>query len=585
MSLTNSLIIGRSALSTSQMGIQVAGDNLANAATEGYHRRVARLSPVQGFLDGNGLYHGLGVQVDMVQRQVDAAVERRLRDAIAHQQATRVEFDVLSQLESITNPLSGTSMDDRSQDFFNAFSELANNPGSFESRALIVEQGDSIAGYIRQLRSDLTLVRDQVDLQLETAVNRANVLAGEISEINQTIASAEQGVAENPGLRDKRDSLLGELSELLDISITEQSNGAVDVFVGSTPIVIGSERKTLGVETVTAPESAGSPAPESRLEVVVREPAVQLRPTSGRIGALLEQRNGSIDEALDDLDSFASALIYEVNRIHIQGSSSGGLSSTTGAMNIETSAQTISLNDPTNGVFAGLPFGAENGYFEVMVTDTVSGATQTVRIDVDLDGIDSAGAQGFGDDTSLQSIVNAINAQVPNVNASINTSGQLSLDADAGFTFGFGNDTSGVLALIGVNTFFTGSSASDIDIRQALQDDPTGVVAGFDEGSNETALGIAGLRELGVTSLSGTSLLEHWRKTTERIAVETSASITNRDAAAQVRESMAAQRQAVSGVSVDEESINLITFQRQYQAAARLITTVDELTQILIDLV
>ncbi|MFG0256683.1 MAG: flagellar hook-associated protein FlgK [Phycisphaerales bacterium JB043] len=585
MTLTSSLLIGRSALATSQLGIQVAGDNLANAATEGYHRRVMHLSPAQGFIDGAGLYRGMGVQADAVQRQIDAAVERRLREAVSHQQAMRVEFDVLSQLETITNPLSGTSLDDRSQDFFNAFSELANNPASFETRALIVEQGDSMAGYIRQLRSDLTLVREQVDSQLETAVNRANVLMHEISDLNMAITNAEHGVAENPGLRDKRDVLLSELSELVDISLAEQADGSVDVFVGSTPIVIGTEPKTLGVETVTPPTSTGSPPPESRIEVVVREPAVQLRPTSGRIGALLAQRNGAIDEALDDLDTFASSLIFEVNRLHIQGSASGGMTTMVGALNVETSAQTISLNDPSNGVFSGMPFGATNGYFEVMVTDTVSGATQTVRIDVDLDGIDSAGGAGFADDTSLQSIVNAINAQVPNVNASINTSGQISLDSDAGFTFGFGNDTSGVLAMIGVNTFFTGSGANDIDIRQALQDDPTGVVAGFDAGSNETALGIASLRESGVSSLNDATLMEHWRRTTARIAVDTNASITNRDAAAQVRESLEAQRQAVSGVSVDEESINMITFQRQYQAAARLITTVDELTQILIDLV
>ena len=90
MSLTSTLLIGRSALTTSQLGIQVAGDNLANAATPGYHRRIARISPVAGFIDGAGLYRGLGVQVDVIQRQIDAAVESRLRDAVAQ----RVSADV-----------------------------------------------------------------------------------------------------------------------------------------------------------------------------------------------------------------------------------------------------------------------------------------------------------------------------------------------------------------------------------------------------------------------------------------------------------------------------------------------------------
>jgi flagellar hook-associated protein 1 len=585
MSLTSSLLIGRSALTASQIGIQVAGDNLANAATPGYHRRVARLSPVQGYIDGAGLYRGLGVQTTEVQRQVNAAVERRLRDALSQQQASRVDFDVMSQLESITNPLSSTSLDDRAQDFFNAFSELANNPGSVETRALIVEQGDSLSGFIRQLRSDLVLMREQVDVQLELSVNRTNVLMQEVSELNLAIVNAEQGVAENPGLRDKRDVLLEEISGLIDVSITEQTDGSVDIFVGSTPIVIGTVRKTLSVESVTPPTSVGSPAPKAQLQVVVREPPIELRPTSGRIGALLEQRNGSVSDSLDQLDTFARALIFEVNRLHLQGSSSPGQTSLLGELRVPAGEQALSLNNTANGTLAGLPFSATNGFFEVTVTDTNAGVSQTIRIDVDLDGIDNAGALSFADDTSLQSIVNAINAQVPNVNASINSSGQLALDSDSGFTFGFGEDTSGVLTLLGVNTYFTGSGASDIDVRQALRDDPSKLVSGFIDGANEIALGIAGLRDRGVASLNNSSLLGFWRQTTGQIAVDTSAAATDRDAAGQVRESLEAQRQAVSGVSVDEESINLIMHQRQFQAAARLISTVDDLTQILINLV
>jgi len=52
-----------------------------------------------------------------------------------------------------------------------------------------------------------------------------------------------------------------------------------------------------------------------------------------------------------------------------------------------------------------------------------------------------------------------------------------------------------------------------------------------------------------------------------------------------VRESLDAQRQSLSGVSIDEESINLLNFQRQYQGAARFISVVDEMTQTLLSIV
>src|SRR5690606_21554068 len=118
-----------------------------------------------------------------------------------------------------------------------------------------------------------------------------------------------------------------------------------------------------------------------------------------------------------------------------------------------------------------LPFRAVNGGFLVTVTNKATGASETVRIDVDLDGLDSTGAPGYGDDTSLADIAAAING-VANLNATINPDGTLSIDAADGYSLGFSEDTSGVLAVLGINTYFTGTNAQNIDVRQALQDQP-----------------------------------------------------------------------------------------------------------------
>ncbi|MEC9373766.1 MAG: flagellar basal body protein, partial [Planctomycetota bacterium] len=74
MSLSSALQIGRSGLSASQLGVQVTGDNLANAATPGYTRRVVSLSPVSGSIDARNIYLGRGVQVEAVTRQIDLAL-------------------------------------------------------------------------------------------------------------------------------------------------------------------------------------------------------------------------------------------------------------------------------------------------------------------------------------------------------------------------------------------------------------------------------------------------------------------------------------------------------------------------------
>lgn len=578
MSLTTSLFIGRSALLASQVGLQVAGDNLANAATPGFHRRTVNLTSISGGVNSRSTHNGIGVQVSSVTRQIDEALESRLRDAIAQQQGASVDYDVLSQIEALTNHLSDLSLDNRLDEFFNAFSELANNPNSNDTRTLIVEQGAALASYMRTLRADLNTLRTELDDRLEVSVKRVNEITAELASLDNRLALAEQGVGPDAALRDQRESLLSELSELIDVSISEQQDGRIDIFVGSTPLVQAGVARPLALETVNRNGV-------SELAINSGTPGTYIRPTSGRIGALLNQRNGVTSETIEDLDTVAGALIGEVNRLHSQGLTFPGLTTTVSAQRFTTAEQALALNDPTNLATSNLPFSSSNGLLEIAVVDAATGVKSISTIEIDLDGIDNTGAAGFADDTSLQDIVDAINSSVPNLNAQITSAGELQVWADPGFEFGFTNDTSGVLSTVGVNTFFTGTSAADIGVRQALRDSPQHVVAGLIEGSNERALAIAQLRDSTVSSLGGSSIKQAWRQTVDRVAVATSGATTRRNAAAQVRESLQAQRDSVSGVSVDEESVNMLTFQRQFQAAARLIATVDEMTQILIDLV
>lgn len=577
MSLTSSLQIGRSALTASQLAIQVAGDNIANAATPGYTRRAVSLAPVRGQADARGVQAGRGVEVQAVRRQIDVALESRLRDALGQQAGSADARDVLSQIESLVSDLGGDGLSAQLSEFFNGFSELANNPAASEMRSVIVEQGATLARFVRAMRSDLVAVRDQVDSQVRTLTERADGLLGEIASMNRSIARSEQGIREDAALRDRRDSLVGELATLLDISTHEQPSGAVDVYVGSTPLVIGGESRGLEsrVRTVDG---------ETRLEVLVSANQEKLEPLSGRIGALLRARSGDVATTIERLDEVASNLVFEVNRLHSAGRSFPGLTDTTGWQRVPAADQARAFNDPANETLAGLPFGPRNGDITVVVVDKATGLVQRQTIHIDLDGVDSTGAAGFGDDTTLADVVAALDA-VPNLNASLTTDGRLRLTTDAGFEVGFEADTSGVLATLGINTFFEGSTAQDIAIRSELAANPRLVVAGVLEGSNEVARAIAGLRDAPIESLNGKSLDEGWRRATEAVSVASAAAQTRADAASQVRQSLEAQRAAVSGVSIDEESINLLNYQRQYQAAARFISTVDELTQLLLQLV
>ena len=576
MTLTNAFNIGQSGLTTAQTAIQVAGHNLANISTPGYTRQVARIQPVVGSDEAVGVYIGRGVRVTEVIRQIDEALQGRLQDGVSRESFATTQEEVLSSIEGLLNELTGVDLSTEINTFFASFSEFSNNPAATETRATAVEAGVTLAAFTRALSQDLTKIRQGVDQQLGSAITRADEILNEVAAINRAVTTSESGRTQYNDLRDRRDQLLVELSQLVEINTVEQPNGSVDVFVGSTPIVLAGESR--GVYFDQEVENG-----ELVVALRVRADDEKLNSAAGRIGGLLAVREGPLKQTSDELDRLASALIFEVNRLHSSGRAGAPITDLSGSLRLPIADQTLAFNDPTNETLGALPFGPRNGAFTVVVRDS-SGAEVRTVIEVDLDGIDNTGAAGFGDDASLSTLATQINA-IPNLNAEITPAGALRVYTDSGFDVNFENDSSGVLATLGVNSYFVGTDAGDIAVRSDLREEPLLLVAGLGEGTNETALAIALLREQGVESLEGLTLENAWLKTVERVGVTTAGAKTRSEATRLVRENLEAQRASVSGVDADEETLNLIQFQRQYQAAARFINVVDEMLQTLIGII
>jgi len=570
------LYIGRTALSASQVALQMTGNNIANAATVGYHRQRIGLSPLMGERVGTSSFVGRGVGVEDIRRVVSPALMARIRQSAADESAASVELDVMSQIETLTSELGDSDVSSELSRFFNAFSELANNPSGTALRATVIEQGATLANRIRSLRGDLIDSRTQLEKDLASTVTAADGLLGDIAALNGAIVNAEGGQGEESALRNQRDQLLRELSDLIDISVVEQVNGSVDVLVDSTPVVQGTVSRGLQLDVQSKPEGL-------EFRVVTRRDAEQVRASSGRIGSLLEQRETGFDRTIDDLDAMATQLVYQVNRLHSVGRSEVPIRDTTGWLKVAPADQNRALNDPANATLAALGFAPANGSLRVVVRDA-DGNSSATTIDIDLDGIDALGVPGTGDDMSMADLATALDG-VANLNAQITPEGKLRVWTDAGYEVSFEEDTSGVLATFGINSFFDGVGANDMQVRSALQTDPRGLCVGTTAGGNETALAIAGLRTAKISELSGATLMESWQGAVERNAVRTSAAAARLEAVSSVRESLESQEMAISGVNLDEESVNLITYQQQYQAAARFISLTDELTQVLLELI
>lgn len=575
MSLTAAMLIGRSGLSASQAGVQVAANNIANASTPGYSRQIMTLEPTRGQMLGAAGTIGRGVSISDIRRQVSSALQARLWTSQADQAAASAELDSLSSLESSLQELTGNDFSSELANFFGTWSQAANLE---QSNTVVVQQGQRLSEFMHRLRRDVLQVRDQIQSQIGGLVSRANELLTQIADLNKSIARTERGRPNANELRDKRDMLVTSLSELVDVNVVEQQGGQYDVFVASTPVVLGARNLGLDVRE----ESDGS-----RLTSVVAlaTNGQPLRLTGGTIGGLLASRDIGVEDTLGSLDDIAAQLIFEVNKLHSTGQGNRGLTTSTGLLGIPTEDRGTAMNSPLNGTLAALPYGAENGGFYVNVKHQASGLVSTVRIDVDLDGITSTGEAGFDDDTSAEDIRAALDG-IDNLRASFSADGRLRIDADSGYEFSFSEDTSGALAVLGVNGYFSGSSAADIGVRPDLLTDPSRLATGRMEGgtlvANGTALAIAELQTTSLETFGGATIQQHWGDRVQQIAVDTEYASDHFDSTQIVRQSLEAQRAGASGVSIDEESINLINYQKQYEGSARIITIAKDLLDTLL---
>ena len=550
-------------MAASQAALQVAGNNMANAATPGFNRRTVALASAGDDLVGREARIGRGVQLLDVRRQVDVALQARLRNASSQQAGTLIDQRFLTAIETIQNELSDNDLSTLLSAFFNSFSELANNPEDNSIRTVVIEQGAAVADRIASMREDYNRVTGEIDASLGASITHANDILDRIERINLQIAQSESAGGEASALRDQRDALLDELSSYLEISVVEQPSGVMDVLVGSTPIILNGESRGLALRVEQSDQ-------DTEVSVRVAADGTRLSIDSGQFGALLRQRSDTVEPAIESLDEFTQQLIFQVNRLHSQGQAKRGFTDVTGTyVAVDTSAT-------MNSDAADLPFEIVNGALFIHVTHSNSGVRTAHRVDVN------------GDTMSLSDLVSAINAPgaVPNVTAGINGNGQLTLSSAPGFEITFSDDTSGALAALGINTFFTGEDATDIGVNDVIASDPSMLAAGAGNvpGSNDTALAIAALQDESIASLGGRSLRSFWQEAVGALAVRAASANDAVESTTLVRDSLNAQLQAVSGVSLDEESINLITFQRQFQAAARFIAVIDETLQTLLSM-
>jgi len=567
MSLFGSIRLASNALRADQIAMQVIGQNIANANTPGYIREEVELSPAPTQRVG-GLLMGLGVQVDAVVQKIDLFLEERLRGAVSDKSSAETRESTYIQLEQLIGELGDTDISTAMTSFFNSVSEILNQPEDISVRNLAVLNGTTLAQEIRRLTQRVGEVRADVNERVKQTADDINRLIEEVRSLNVKIAATEGGdvsKSDAVGLRDQRLVALEDLAKLIDIHVREQPNGAVTVYIGGDYLV--AEGVSRPVEVVLEANRGLTAA-----YVHLAETDLRLDPSGGELHGLLVARDDVLGGFLDQLDNFAGTLAYEFNKIYSSGQ---GLS---GYTELTSQAYVTDPDRPLDD--AGLKFTPTNGSFQVLVYDKDAKVTHTTDVLVSLNGVDPDA------ETTLNDLVEQLN-QIDGISAEVTVDGRLTLRTTSAVDeFSFANDTSGVLAALGVNTFFTGSTGHDLDIDPAVKEDP-GKFAASQGGigqDTKNAVEMAAFPDRPIESRNGASITVLY----DRMVGQATQGSTVTHAAAEgtrvFEQTLRGQKLAISGVSIDEEAIRMIAFQKAFQAAARYISVLNELFQMLVEL-
>jgi flagellar hook-associated protein FlgK len=424
--------IGMSGLDAARKGLDVIGNNIANATTEGYHRQRVELAPAYSRLEG-GILIGGGVEVENITRMIDNLLEVEiLRQQSSLGQVTQ-ELRMLRGIESAFGELTGNSgLNALIDNFFNSLSGLSAHPEQIVYQEQVLSAAEAMASRFRTLSSYLTNLETQIRLQAGNIVEQINALAGQIAGLNGQIQRVEMGGAQANNLRDQRDQLINQLSKLTSVETQQRDYGVVDVAVGGVAVVMGTDtvllESGLNSDGLLGITPAGSYAYQTTID-------------GGTLGGLLALHNTTAADIEGDLDTLAQAIISQVNQYHLGGvGSDGSFTELTGW--IMTSGNISDFVPPIS-----------DGSIFIRVINTATGEITRHQIDVD------------ASTDTLTTIAAAISA-ITGLNASA-ANNRLSTQAETGYKFDFlpavlsgptaSDFTAGIPPAVTVSGIYTGT--------------------------------------------------------------------------------------------------------------------------------
>ena len=565
------LDIGASALRAAQQLLDTAAHNVANANTPGYSRQRVSLVAAAPYTfpafnrSGAPGQVGSGVSVAAITRVRDTFLDLQVQSQTALQGQWDTRQQELAKVEAILPEPSDSGLGSTISKFYNAWQDVASDPTSTAARSALTEQAASLAMELNRDSSQLKMVASAEDSQVTGQVQTINDLAKQIASLNGQIQRVTVTGDNANDLMDQRNQLLGQLSQIAPTNVITQADGTLSVLIGGTDLVSNINSRTISIQTDVNGHAQPVWADGSNLSL-----------QGGSLKSLLTVRDTDIAGYQSQLNALAKGMADSVNAIHERGVDAmgnpgqaiftyvaGNEAQTLGvntavAADPRLVAAAASAGTPGDGSVAGLIADLRNARSYaagVPGTDVVSGmdltTNSTARLTTIAAGTATAQAWTFSGSGSSLTLTGA-----DGTTQTINIA-----DMAAGSTATLNFDQLGI---------------------QLNVTAPNGAKAGADL---VTDLTTAGHNTMVTTSLftPPQTTTDYYSGIVGGIGTASSQSIEMSTNQQLVVNQLQQRVQETSGVSLDEEATNMIEFQHAYQAAARVITTMDEMLNTLIN--
>jgi len=315
-SLTQLLNTARDALTAQTYGLNVTGQNISNASTPGYVRRVAELETQTLGTQTSGSVVATGLK-----RVTDDFVERREFAATGQSSAASTRDQALQSVEALFNDANGTGLGSALSDVFSSFSALAANPNDTTTRQSVLNAADAFSQRANATGDALAQASSDLKTQAQQTIDEINQKAQDILKLDQQIAQAQMQGQDAADLKDQRNQKLLDMSGMINTHTFTDGAGNLVVQVAGTTIVDGQHAGKLGLDLnadgslkITSIQSDGTGTDVTKFL------------TGGKLGGIKEARDTDLFDVSKQLDQFVFDTATAINTQHAAGVGADGSS-------------------------------------------------------------------------------------------------------------------------------------------------------------------------------------------------------------------------------------------------------------------